>query len=251
LSIKKELPMPVAAAMTADDAHAEIVPAVAHDGFSDRESNTLRAYRELRNRVFTGAMPPGAQYLEQELAAMLGMSRTPVREALIRLADERLVEVRPRHGARVLSISSRDMADIYELVAELEALAARRLAANGPTAGQLAALEAAVEDMRTALAANDRTAWAAGDRMFHAIIVTASGNERLAAAVEGLLAQSHWARECAIDSYVIGDRSDREHGEIISALRNRNANAAADLVQTHRAQGGRAMAELVAKAQGR
>ena len=90
----------------------------------DRLPQTQRAYREIRRRILDNDMPPNAQYLEQELADALGMSRTPVREALIRLSDERLVEVRPRHGARVLPVSVDDMREIYELMTELEALAA-------------------------------------------------------------------------------------------------------------------------------
>ena len=90
-----------------------------------RLPQTLRAYRVLRRRILDNEMPPNAQYLEQELANALGMSRTPVREALIRLSEERLVEIRPRHGARVLPVSVDDMREIYEMMTELEALAAR------------------------------------------------------------------------------------------------------------------------------
>src|SRR5690606_26297255 len=96
-----------------------------------RMSQAQRAYRELRRRILHNEMPPNAQYLEQELADSLGMSRTPVREALIRLSDERLVEIRPRHGARILPVSVDDMREIYEMMTELEAFAVRKLARRG------------------------------------------------------------------------------------------------------------------------
>jgi DNA-binding GntR family transcriptional regulator len=136
------LPMPTTVQRAEPPAHTPLSDRVElAETHAERESNTNRAYREVRQRILFGEMPPGAQYLEQELAEMLGMSRTPVREALIRLADERLVEVRPRHGARVLDISIRDIREIYELLAELESLAGRCVASNGATSAQIATLE--------------------------------------------------------------------------------------------------------------
>jgi DNA-binding GntR family transcriptional regulator len=212
---------------------------------AERESNTNRAYREIRRRILMGEMPPGDQYLEQELAEMLGMSRTPVREALIRLADERLVEVRPRHGARVLPVSIADILEIYELLAELESLAVRRLAAKGATPAQLAAAQDAQHQMAAALQAGERTAWYAADCAFHAGLVAACGNDRLIDVVRGLTDQAHWARQRTIERYEIGDRSDREHAEIVTAIKTHDAETAGRLVRQHRAYGGAAMAELL------
>src|SRR3546814_18081272 len=95
------------------------------------------------------------------------MSRTPVREALIRLAQEGMVEVRPRHGMRVLPVSVADMREIYEILAGLEAAAAGAAARHGVSGQQLAALEQAVADMETAERRDDRAAWAAGARPIH------------------------------------------------------------------------------------
>ena len=71
--------------------------------------NADRAYAEVKRRILDNEMPAGYQILEQELAEMLDMSRTPVREAMIRLAEEGMVEIRPRHGLRVLPLSASDM----------------------------------------------------------------------------------------------------------------------------------------------
>jgi DNA-binding GntR family transcriptional regulator len=65
-----------------------------------------QAYRELKRRILDNELAPGAVLLEQELASLLGMSRTPVREAMVRLEKEGAVEIRPRHGMRVLPISA-------------------------------------------------------------------------------------------------------------------------------------------------
>ena len=78
------------------------------------------AYREIRQRILDNVWPPGHRALEQEVALALGMSRTPVREALMRLAAEGLVEVIPRHGMRVLPVSPADMQEIYQILTALE-----------------------------------------------------------------------------------------------------------------------------------
>ena len=213
----------------------------------DRENNTLRAYREMRRRVLDGEMAPGTQYLEQELAAMLGMSRTPVREALIRLADERLVEVRPRHGARVMPVSIGDVSEIYELLAELEAAAARRLATHGASGDVLAVLEAAQRQMETELKAGNRIGWFEGDRRFHATIVAAGGNARLTGMVQGLIDQSHCARLQTIAQYEITDASSRDHAEIVRAIRAKDAATAHASVHRHRTRGGKALVSLLEK----
>ena len=83
-----------------------------------------QAYRQLRSRIVANVWPPGHQALEQAIALELGMSRTPVREALIRLQKEGLVEVVPRHGMRVLPVSANDMREIYEILTALESMAA-------------------------------------------------------------------------------------------------------------------------------
>src|SRR5512141_1326949 len=82
------------------------------------------AYQTMRARILDNQWAPGYRALEQELAQELGMSRTPVREALIRLQKEGLVEVVPRHGMRVLPVSAADMRDIYEMLTALEPMAA-------------------------------------------------------------------------------------------------------------------------------
>ena len=86
------------------------------------------AYEQIRRRILDIDWPPGHRALEQEVALALGMSRTPVREALMRLQDEGLVEVIPRHGMRVLPVSPNDMREIYQILTALECMAAELLA---------------------------------------------------------------------------------------------------------------------------
>ena len=92
---------------------------------ANKPANSMvdEAYRLMRSMILDNKWAPGHRALEQALAQELGMSRTPVREALIRLQKEGLVEVMPRHGMRVLPVSPDDMRDIYELLTAIEATA--------------------------------------------------------------------------------------------------------------------------------
>src|SRR5512139_254837 len=142
-----------------------------------------RVYQTLRSRILDNALPPGHQALEQAIALELGVSRTPVREALIRLHNEGLIEVVPRHGMRVLPVSPDDMAEIYTILTSLESLAAELAARRKPGAAALASLEAACREMEAALAGDDLDAWAKADERFHLQLVSLCGNRRLAEVV--------------------------------------------------------------------
>ncbi|MGI9409590.1 MAG: GntR family transcriptional regulator, partial [Hyphomicrobiaceae bacterium] len=112
-------------------------------------------------------MPPGFQAVETELAEQLGISRTPVREAVIRLCEEGLVEVKRRRGIRVLPISVEDMREIYDLLTLLEADCARRLTEAKLSKAQFLLLDNAVDEMESALSRDSLDEWAKADDRFH------------------------------------------------------------------------------------
>src|SRR5690242_4576391 len=89
-----------------------------------RTLSTDTVYRGVKSKILDNTFPPGFHILEQELASMFGVSRTPVREALVRLESDGLVDVVPRHGMRVLPLSLSDMKEIYEILSSLESKAA-------------------------------------------------------------------------------------------------------------------------------
>lgn len=213
---------------------------------TNRRSQTLRAYEELRRRILDNEMPAGTQYLEQALADELGMSRTPVREALIRLSDERLVEVKPRHGARVLPVSASDMGEIYELLTSLEALAARRVAERGLNAAQIKRLEDALAGMDRALERDDLNAWSSHDREFHNAIVELSGNKRLAQVVAMFRDQAHRARMQTLSLRPKPTQSNRDHAALLAAIRIRDGAAAYEIHRRHRLEAGRMLLKLLA-----
>ena len=142
-------------------------------------SNAQRAVQQLREMVFSGELPAGSDHLETELAERLGMSRTPVREAALLLESQGLVEMRPRKGVRILPVSATDMREIYDVLTDLESLAAERAAEAGYSEPQLTELAAAIDDMDRAIADEDLEAWAEADERFHVELVRLGGNSRV------------------------------------------------------------------------
>jgi DNA-binding GntR family transcriptional regulator len=201
-----------------------------------RPSLVDEAYQELRLRILNNELPPGAHALEQEIAADLGISRTPVREALIRLEQEGLVELLPRHGMRVLPISPADMREIYELLYSLEATAAelmatRNLPADAP---EIIELEQATADMTEALARDDLDGWAAADERFHGALLNHCGNKRLARMAYGVWDQAHRARMATLRLRPKPVDSAADHRAVTDAIRRHNPDMAREMHRAHR-----------------
>ena len=206
-----------------------------------RSSLGESAYRALRARILEMTLPPGHQAAEGELATQLGMSRTPVHEAVLRLQAEGFLEVQPRRGIRVRPIDPKGMAETYEILIALEGAAAARLAAQpNPEAARLMA--DATEAMRAALAQDDRRAWAEADDAFHRALVRGCGNARLArmAGEAADLAQRARLATAALRPEPRG--SADEHARIIAAIASGDAEAARAALAEHRQ---RASAEIL------
>ncbi|MEM9129801.1 MAG: GntR family transcriptional regulator, partial [Pseudomonadota bacterium] len=157
-------------------------------------SSSQRALQELRERIFNGDLPAGSDHLESELADLLNMSRTPVREAVLMLESQGLLELRPRKGVRILPVSPEDMSEIYDVLTELESLAAERAAKARYSSDDLSGLARAIDDMDVALASSDLEAWAAADDRFHSELVRVGGNSRIMAIVSMMIDQVRRAR---------------------------------------------------------
>jgi DNA-binding GntR family transcriptional regulator len=201
------------------------------------------AYGQIRRRILDNAWPPGHRALEQEVALALGMSRTPVREALMRLRNEGLVEVIPRHGMRVLPVSPTDMKEIYEILTALECMAAELLASRKPADKELKPLVDATKEMDKALKAEDLNAWAAADERFHAHLVDLAGNRQLQATVLNYWDRAHRARMFTLRLRPKPVNSTKEHMQMVERLRAGDAAGAAAVTRAHRERVNR---ELVA-----
>jgi DNA-binding GntR family transcriptional regulator len=206
------------------------------DAQAQRLSLVDAAYEALKEAIRNNAFPPGYQGSEQEIASRLGMSRTPVHEAVIRLQEEGLVRVLPRRGVVVCAISPEDMREIYEVVIALETASAELLAAKaagerGPIAEELDAVNARME---AALAADDLVEWARADERFHQLLVERSGNGRLARMFHTIMDQSHRARMLTLRLRPRPAASAREHRAVVEAIRLGDPAAARERAKRHR-----------------
>lgn len=144
-----------------------------------------RAFQQIRDAIAGLTLQPGQPLTEVSLASWLGTGRTPVREALLRLRDEGLVESVPRKGYFVSRISAEEAREIYEMLEGLEGMAIK-LAATKKTPEGIAQLEGAVSRMESALEADDLDAWAAADDEAHEAILEMAGNRQITRVVNSL-----------------------------------------------------------------
>ncbi|MEM1409795.1 MAG: GntR family transcriptional regulator [Pseudomonadota bacterium] len=139
------------------------------------------AYQSLRKRILSDGFQAGAFIDDSREAERLGMSRTPVREALLLLEAEGLVEMMPRRAVRVVPLTRNDVRDVIVLLTALEIAAVELLAAKRPDAETLRPLSDACVAMEKALKVDDPDQWLEADEDFHRGLMTLSGNRHLAA----------------------------------------------------------------------
>jgi DNA-binding GntR family transcriptional regulator len=186
------------------------------------------AYDVLVAAIVSGELPPGQVLRDVELAAQVGLSRTPIREALARLTDEGLVESKPNAYTRVAPIDLRDGAEAYVVLRCLHGLAARE-AAPRITPDHVGAMRAANVRFAAALDAGDVEAALAADDELHGVVLQAAGNRTLAASLERLTPRIRRLERLRFGS-VPGRDSIAMHDRIIDALAHHDADRAADLV---------------------
>jgi DNA-binding GntR family transcriptional regulator len=167
------------------------VPAV--PDAADTTPLTDRAWRALEEEIVTLKIAPGSVVSEAGLSARLGLGRTPVREALQRLANEGLVQILPRRGIIVTEIDVAAQLRLLEVRREIERLLARASAQRG-TAEQRARFAAVAEEMETAARREDDMAFMRLDRAFNLLLLEAAGNEFATAAMKVMngLARRFW-----------------------------------------------------------
>jgi DNA-binding GntR family transcriptional regulator len=202
------------------------------------------AYAQIRRRILDNVWPPGHRALEQEVAMALGMSRTPVREALSRLSSEGLVEVIPRHGMRVLPVAPADMLEIYQILTALECMAAELLARRHPGAAELKPLVDATRAMDKALKADDLDAWAAADERFHAELLELAGNRQMQATVLNYWDRAHRARMFTLRLRPKPVNSTKEHMRMVERLLEGDAEGAAKVTRAHRERASRELLQI-------
>ena len=207
------------------------------------------AYRIIKKRVLSNELPGGFQVLEDDLARDLNMSRTPVREALVRLDNEGLIELIPRHGMRVTPISLRDVREAYQLLGFLETAAAEMIAQRDPKQSEVAALRSEVAAMSEGLSAEDIEAWAEADERFHRLLVSLSGNSRLARIANTLLDQTERFRRFTMRLRKSPIQFVSTHAELVDLISQGNIPGIRRVHLDHKNRWLDEMAELVEKFQ--
>jgi DNA-binding GntR family transcriptional regulator len=188
-----------------------------------------KIYDRLKAMIIEKSLRPGERIRLTKLSREMGVSRTPLLNALKRLSAERLVEWAPRYGIYVRRFTPREMVELYEVRAALESLAAR-LAAERVSAEDLDRLEAMFRDVAISETPEALRRYTPLDREFHWRIVELSGNQQLAAALQSIHMQI-FAYQDGI-ARTIGE-SVPEHQEFLRALRARDATTCERLMRTH------------------
>jgi DNA-binding GntR family transcriptional regulator len=180
---------------------------------------------ELRTAIFAGALPVGSQLGEVDIAAQLGVSRGPLREASQRLVQEGLLTSLPGRGLRVSIVPADDIPDLYVARRAVEGEALRRLAADDP-ASALPALEAALDRLLEASEGDDALAIGDADLAFHQMLVDATGSRRLSQAMATLSIQTRIASYSASDGYAVPAEVSPTYRAMLDALAAGDADAA-------------------------
>ncbi len=205
-------------------------------GLPKSKSNTQQALSILKELILDNRLASGSNHLESELAEMLGMSRTPVREATLILEAQGLVEVKPRHGVKILSLSPQDMSEIYDILTELESLSAELAANMGYSEEQFQIAETAIQKMDEALENDDLEAWAVADELFHSELVRFGNNSRIANIYRMYSDQVRRARKLTLNLRPKPTKSNDDHRNVLNAIRDGNASEAQILHRAHRIQ---------------
>jgi DNA-binding GntR family transcriptional regulator len=191
-----------------------------------------RALENLRGRILTGELAGGDRLAEVELAGELGMSRTPVRQALLRLAAEGLVEVAPNRGARVIVRSDQELEHVFELRARLEGLAARQSATRA-TPEQIEMLDELAHEIGVYVRKRDMVVVTELNSRFHSTLIEIANSATLATSVAGLMHASVLARTQESFDDAAHERSIAHHIEIVAALRARDGAWAESVMHSH------------------
>jgi len=197
------------------------------------------AYRSVKMAILDGGLPPGYRASEQQIALRLNVSRTPVHQAIVRLQQEQWLELSPRRGVEIATIDAADMREVYETLQALEGAAVAKLAERPVDADDKidASLRAAGEEGVAALDADDLRGWAEADHRFHTLLLTASGNSRLARLAQSVTEQAHRARLVTVGLRPRPTTSNADHEAIIRAIVDREPVAARDALERHRRRG--------------
>ena len=189
-------------------------------------------FNTLRQAILRGELKPGERLMEIQLANKLGVSRTPIREAIRKLELEGLVLMIPRKGAEVAEITEKNMRDVLEVRKALEELAVQ-LACDKITKEEIEEMKKAAEDFKKILKSKDITEIAEADVRFHDIIYMATDNQKLIQLLNNLREQMYRYRIEYLKKKECYPQLLNEHQTIIDAIAGHDKELATKLTSQH------------------
>lgn len=206
-------------------------------------STSLR--EEIEELIATGQLPPGHHLDETELATHFNVSRTPIREALIQLASMGIIDMRPRRGAQVATVSPQQLVEMFEVMAEFEAMCGR-MAARRMSKEERLALQAAHDACKIARDAEDPDDYFYKNEVFHGLIYSGSHNAFLSSQAVNLHRRLRPYRRLQLRVRDRVKTSFHEHDDVVHALLAGDGEATANLLRSHIMIQGERFADLIA-----
>ncbi|GII57840.1 GntR family transcriptional regulator [Planotetraspora thailandica] len=204
---------------------------------SDPNPAAGRAYTHVKTRILSGDLAGGTLVSEVQVGMELGLSRTPVHEAFLRLDAERLLTLSSRKGAVITPISPREARNVLEMREAVEATAARRMVEDGSTDKTLPALASVLERQRVHAAEGDVDRFVAADEEFHSLVIDGSGNDIAAQFYAQLRDRQQRLRHLLLrlrPGDLAGACGDHEH--LADALAKSDADEYARVLHAHMAR---------------
>ncbi|MCJ2071689.1 GntR family transcriptional regulator [Methylobacterium sp. J-030] len=208
-------------------------------------NHAQRLKQSIEEEIVSGELAVGSRLDENQLAARFGVSRTPIREALLQLAATGLIQSKPRRGAIVSAPEPHRLLAMFETMAEIEA-ACGRLAARRLTSDDAAALRTALSGCRSAMTTEDAEAYYAENYVFHTVVYRASHNDFLAEQALSLHRRLAPYRRLQLRVRQRVPQSLAEHEAIVAAILAGDATGAADALRSHVIVQGDRFTDLVA-----
>jgi DNA-binding GntR family transcriptional regulator len=216
----------------------------------DRTDLTERTYAVLKDRILTRRMEPGTRVSVPEIAAALGVSRTPVTDALKRLATEGLVEIIPRRGTFVTGLSEPDVCELFDIRLLIESYAVDTIIDSGQAGEYLRAVSEPMARMRQAMVEDDYgdyETFVSGDRELHMTMVEMTHNQRLLEIYTDLNVHIQVTRAHYLDSVENARQAYQEHEDILAGFRAEGAEQVKTALRAHISNVKNRMLELLAE----
>jgi DNA-binding GntR family transcriptional regulator len=195
-------------------------------------SASALVYQALRREIVSMQRKPGEPIIEREIGTVFGVSRTPIREAILRLADEGLVEVAPQSGTFVSRIPLATLPEAMIIRRALEEVTVRA-AAEKATGSQVTGLQALIERQRERVAADDRDGFHEADQAFHAAIAEAGGHPGIWSLVQQVMVQVDRYRRLTLPEPGRMVRVIDEHVDVVRAIAEHNPQKAVAMIDAH------------------